>query len=61
MTGGADDFDLGRLTAGQQEALQQYTDVTSQDIREAIPLLERSQWNVQVCIRSLSLMKAGAD
>jgi FAS-associated factor 2 len=42
------DFDLSGLSANQQEALQQYTDVTSAEIKDAIPLLERSQWNVQV-------------
>jgi hypothetical protein len=42
------DFDIASLTETQQEALQQYTDVTSQEIKDAIPLLERSQWNVQV-------------
>ncbi|KXX77212.1 UBX domain-containing protein 10 [Madurella mycetomatis] len=47
---GEADFDLGQLSASQQEALQQYTDVTSQEIRDAIPLLERSQWNVQIAI-----------
>jgi FAS-associated factor 2 len=45
---GTVDFDLGSLSASQQEALQQYTDVTSQEVKDAIPLLERSQWNVQV-------------
>ncbi|KAK4102779.1 hypothetical protein N658DRAFT_422576 [Parathielavia hyrcaniae] len=45
-----DGFDLSRLSAGQQQALQQYTDVTSQDIKDAVPLLERSQWNVQIAI-----------
>ena len=44
----AGDLDLGQLTTSQQEALQQYTDVTSQEIKDAVPLLERSQWNVQV-------------
>ncbi|KAL2017611.1 hypothetical protein VTK56DRAFT_1931 [Thermocarpiscus australiensis] len=44
------DFDLSRLTPSQQEALQMYTDVTSQEIKDAIPLLERSQWNVQIAI-----------
>lgn len=43
------DFDIGSLSASQQEALQQYTDVTSQEVKDAIPILERSQWNVQVC------------
>jgi FAS-associated factor 2 len=47
-----DGFDLGRLSASQQEALQQYTDVTSQEVKDAIPLLERSQWNVQVSLPS---------
>ncbi len=42
------DFDLNELSASQQEALQQYADVTGQEIKDAIPLLERSQWNVQV-------------
>lgn len=42
------DLDLNRLSASQQESLQQYTDVTGQEIKDAIPLLERSQWNVQV-------------
>ena len=42
------EFDLGQLSSDQQEALQQYTAVTNQEINEAIPLLQRSQWNVQV-------------
>lgn len=42
------DFDLAQLSASQQEALQQYTQVTNQEIKDAIPLLQRSQWNVQV-------------
>jgi FAS-associated factor 2 len=42
------DFDLSALSTSQQEALQQYTDVTSAEIKDAIPLLEKSQWNVQV-------------
>jgi FAS-associated factor 2 len=40
--------DLSQLTPSQQETLQQYTDVTSQEIKDAIPLLQRSQWNLQV-------------
>ncbi|KAK4239099.1 hypothetical protein C8A03DRAFT_32843 [Achaetomium macrosporum] len=44
------ELELSRLSASQQAALQQYTDVTSQDIKDAIPLLERSQWNVQIAI-----------
>ncbi|KAK4143557.1 uncharacterized protein C8A04DRAFT_12278 [Dichotomopilus funicola] len=45
-----DGLDLGSLSASQQEALQQYTDVTGQEIGDAIPLLQRSQWNVQFAI-----------
>lgn len=41
-------FDIGQLSSERQQALQQYTDVTGQEITDAIPLLERSQWNVQV-------------
>ncbi|KAK4674470.1 UBX domain-containing protein 10 [Podospora pseudopauciseta] len=44
------EFDLGQLSSQQQEALQQYTDVTGQEIKDAVPLLERSQWNVQIAI-----------
>ena len=48
----ADDagIDIGQLSPDQQAALEQYTAVTAQDIKDAVPLLERSQWNVQVCI-----------
>ncbi len=41
-------LNLSRLTAAQQEALQQYSMVTDQELDAAVPLLERSQWNVQV-------------
>ncbi|KAK0725720.1 hypothetical protein B0H67DRAFT_138210 [Lasiosphaeris hirsuta] len=44
------DFDISQLSADQQEALQQYTDVTSQEIMDAVPLLQRSQWNVQIAV-----------
>jgi len=40
--------DISQLTEAQQSALQQYTSVTDQDISSAIPLLQRSQWNVEV-------------
>jgi hypothetical protein len=40
---------IDSLTPAQQEALQQYTAVTDQDVPAAIALLERCQWNVQVC------------
>ncbi|KAI9814242.1 MAG: hypothetical protein M1827_003408 [Pycnora praestabilis] len=42
--------DIGQLTESQQSSLQQYTSVTDQDLETAIPLLQRSQWNVQVAI-----------
>jgi FAS-associated factor 2 len=42
------DMDLGQLSTSQQEALDQYTQVTNQEISDAIPLLRRSEWNVQV-------------
>ena len=46
----ADDtgIDIGQLSPDQQAALEQYTAVTAQDTNDAVPLLERSQWNVQV-------------
>lgn len=40
--------DLAALSEDQQAALDQYTAVTNQQIEEAIPLLQRTQWNVQV-------------
>ncbi|KAI1178850.1 UBX domain-containing protein [Nemania sp. FL0916] len=42
--------DISGLSADQQAALEQYIQVTAQDIQEAIRLLERSQWNVQIAI-----------
>ncbi|KAL3956606.1 hypothetical protein ACCO45_009452 [Purpureocillium lilacinum] len=42
--------DVGRLSPSQQEALQQYIGVTDQEVKDAIPLLQRSQWNVQIAI-----------
>lgn len=44
------DVDMDQLSSTQQEALQQYVAVTDQDVKDAVPLLERSQWNVQVCL-----------
>ncbi|KAK6956425.1 hypothetical protein Daesc_001702 [Daldinia eschscholtzii] len=43
-------IDIGQLSPEQQSALEQYTQVTAQDIKDAVPLLERSQWNVQIAI-----------
>ncbi|KAI9056234.1 hypothetical protein LZ554_001162 [Drepanopeziza brunnea f. sp. 'monogermtubi'] len=42
--------DVDELSESQQLALQQYTAVTDQDVPAAIPLLQRSQWNVQIAI-----------
>jgi FAS-associated factor 2 len=41
------EVDISELNEAEQLALQQYTAVTDQDIQAAIPLLQRSQWNVQ--------------
>ena len=40
--------DIGELNENQQTALATYIAVTDQDHSAAIPLLQRSQWNVQV-------------
>ncbi len=42
------DVDLTGLNESQLLALQTYTSVTNQEPSAGIPLLERSQWNVQV-------------
>ncbi|KAN0079509.1 hypothetical protein V8E54_004723 [Elaphomyces granulatus] len=46
----ADEVDIGQLSENEREALQTYTTVTGQDLTAAIPLLQRSQWNVQIAI-----------
>jgi hypothetical protein len=43
------DNDTSQLSEVQQQAFDTYTAVTNQDREQAIALLERSQWNVQVC------------
>jgi FAS-associated factor 2 len=43
----AADLDLDHLSPHQREALQQYTQVTNQDVKDAVALLQRSQWNVE--------------
>jgi FAS-associated factor 2 len=48
------DIDISQLSESQQLALQQYASVTDQDIKAAIPLLQRSQWNVEVRFCSFS-------
>lgn len=50
----ADEVDIGRLSESEREALQTYTTVTGQEPAAAIPLLRRSQWNVQVCCQLYS-------
>ncbi|KAI9888743.1 MAG: hypothetical protein M1814_006475 [Vezdaea aestivalis] len=42
--------DITHLTEPQQESLQQFIAVTGQELDEAIPLLRRSEWNVQIAI-----------
>jgi hypothetical protein len=44
----AAEVDLDQLSESERLVLEQYTGVTGQDPAEAIPLLRRSQWNVQV-------------
>lgn len=46
------------LSPSQQEALDQYMQVTNQDANAAIPLLRRSEWNVQVSHPGLSCLEA---
>jgi len=48
------EVDIGQLSEDQQLALQQFTSVTDQDPAAAIPILQRSQWNVTVGHPSLS-------
>jgi len=43
-------LDIAQLSEAQQTALQDYTNVTNQDPIAAIPLLQRSEWNVQIAI-----------
>lgn len=47
---GSGSGDIGQLSEDQQTALQQFTAVTDQSVETAIPLLQRCQWNVQVCL-----------
>ena len=42
------EFDPAQLSENQQLALGTYTAVTNQEPSAAIPLLQRSEWNVQV-------------
>ncbi|KAJ5975982.1 hypothetical protein N7481_009689 [Penicillium waksmanii] len=44
------DLDLDRLSSTERSALETYSSVTGQEPAEAIALLRRSQWNVQIAI-----------
>ncbi|KAJ5291990.1 hypothetical protein N7478_001241 [Penicillium angulare] len=44
------DLDLDQLSSSERTALETYTTVTGQELTDAIPLLRRSQWNVQIAI-----------
>ncbi|KAH8586537.1 hypothetical protein B0O99DRAFT_557919 [Bisporella sp. PMI_857] len=44
------DVDTSALSEAQQLALQQFTSVTDQEPAAAIPLLQRSEWNVTIAI-----------
>ncbi|KAJ5819365.1 hypothetical protein N7474_004956 [Penicillium riverlandense] len=44
------DLDIGQLSDSERSALETYTTLTGQEPAEAIPLLRRSQWNVQIAI-----------
>lgn len=46
----ADEVDIAALTEDQQLALQQFTAVTDQELKDAVPILQRCQWNVQIAI-----------
>lgn len=47
------ELDVAQLSDGERSALDTYTAVTGQELSQAIPLLRRSQWNVQVGSRKL--------
>ncbi|KAF7717158.1 Uncharacterized protein PECH_004006 [Penicillium ucsense] len=44
------EVDLDQLSDSERLALEQYSAVTGQELADAIPLLRRSQWNVQIAI-----------
>ena len=45
--------DISQLTDAQQTALQTFLAVTDSDPIKAIPILHRSEWNVQIAISRL--------
>jgi FAS-associated factor 2 len=44
------DFDVESLSSSQKESLQLFSSMTGQEVADAVPLLRRSQWNVQVLL-----------
>jgi FAS-associated factor 2 len=46
------EVDLDQLSDSEKSTLEMYMAVTSQEPSEAIPLLRRSQWNLQVSLSS---------
>ncbi|PQE21310.1 ubx domain protein [Rutstroemia sp. NJR-2017a WRK4] len=44
------DVDISQLSESQQLALEQLLAVTGQDVNQAIPLLQRSQWSIEIAI-----------
>ncbi|CAI6336549.1 unnamed protein product [Periconia digitata] len=50
MSDASAEVDIAQLSEEQQLALQQFTAVTDQELKDAIPLLQRCQWNVQIAI-----------
>lgn len=55
------DFDPVQLDESQQLALGMYTSVTNQEPSAAVPLLQRSEWNVQVCHAQSIMQNPWAD
>ncbi|RAL63531.1 hypothetical protein DID88_003575 [Monilinia fructigena] len=47
------DTDTSQLSDSQQAALQQIVSVTGQEVDQALPLLQRSQWSVEIAIAKL--------
>ena len=50
-------FDPAQLSESQQLALGTYTSVTNQEPSAAIPLLHRSEWNIQVFRRRYASLR----
>lgn len=50
MSDSPSSVDIAQLSDSQRAVLEQFIAVTAQSPIEAIPLLRRSQWNVQVCL-----------